>query len=284
MSLNLNTLRLEIANLVNNKIKSLLPTGNDKLSMAMRYGALSSGKRLRPFILLSVADMFEVKRDNSLRAAAAIEIIHSYSLIHDDLPAMDDDDFRRGLPSCHKKFDEATAILAGDALLIYAFEILADPLTHSDANIRCSLIQILAENIGSAGIAGGQVLDLSYERETLASYDQLVNMHWMKTARLFMASCLMGAKLGSADIESSNHLMKFGEYYGLAFQFIDDLADLKEKKTLSNNNIVKLIGEDKTKLSTLELLKKAKDELSFFGARAEYLNETTNQLLEELEL
>jgi farnesyl diphosphate synthase len=284
MSLNLNTLRLEIANLVNNKIKSLLPTGNDKLSMAMRYGALSSGKRLRPFILLSVADMFEVKRDNSLRAAAAIEIIHSYSLIHDDLPAMDDDDFRRGLPSCHKKFDEATAILAGDALLTYVFEILADPLTHSDANIRCSLIQILAENIGSAGIAGGQVLDLSYERETLASYDQLVNMHWMKTARLFMASCLMGAKLGSADIESSNHLMKFGEYYGLAFQFIDDLADLKEKKTLSNNNIVKLIGEDKTKLSTLELLKKAKDELSFFGARAEYLNETTNQLLEELEL
>jgi len=284
MSLNLNDLKLEIANLVDNKIQSLLPTGNDKLSMAMRYGALSSGKRLRPFILLSVADMFHVKRDNSLRAAAAIEIIHSYSLIHDDLPAMDDDDFRRGLPSCHKKFDEATAILAGDALLTYAFEILADPLTHSDANIRCSLIQILAENIGSAGIAGGQVLDLSYERETLANQDQLVNMHWMKTARLFIASCLMGAKLGSADIKSTNHLMKFGEYYGLAFQFIDDLADLKEKKTLNNNNIVQIIGKDKTKLETLDLLQKAKNELAFFGANAECLNEITNQLLEELEL
>jgi farnesyl diphosphate synthase len=276
--------QLEIINLVNKKIETLLPVDSDKLSMAMRYGALSVGKRLRPFILISVADMFNIDRENSLRAAAAVEMIHSYSLIHDDLPAMDDDDFRRGLPSCHKKFDEATAILAGDALLTYAFEILSDPLTHSDANVRCNLIKILAENIGSKGIAGGQILDLDYEKKNLATYDQLLNMHWMKTASLFIASCLIGAKLGGVDKISTNHLMKYGEYFGLAFQFIDDLADLKEEKPLSNNNIVKLIGENKAKVEIRELLQNAKDELLIFNDKSLYLNELADQLLEELEL
>jgi farnesyl diphosphate synthase len=282
MKINLSDFQLEVANLVNKQIESLLPTSDDRLSMAMRYGALSIGKRLRPFILISIADMFNAARKNSLRAAAAIEIIHSYSLIHDDLPAMDDDDFRRGLPSCHKKFDEATAILAGDALLTFAFEILADPLTHNNANIRCNLIKILAENIGSKGIAGGQILDLLYERETLANYDQLLNTHWMKTARLFMASCLMGAQLGDADTTSTKHLMKYGEYYGLAFQFVDDLADLGQEKPLSNNNIVKLIGKDKTKDVIKELLQNAKNELISFKDKAIYLNALADQLLEEL--
>lgn len=283
MKIALGDLQLEITNLVNKKIEDLLPIDNDKLSMAMRYGALSVGKRLRPFILISVADMFNVNRESSLRAAAAIEIIHSYSLIHDDLPAMDNDDFRRGLPSCHKKFDEATAILAGDALLTYAFEILSDPLTHIDANIRCNLIRILAENIGYKGIAGGQILDLDYERNILANYDQLLNMHWMKTARLFIASCLVGAELGSADKIFTNHLMKYGEYFGLAFQFIDDLADLTQEKPLCNN-IVKLIGENKAKVKIRELLQNAKNELIIFNDKALYLNELADQLLEELEL
>ena len=284
MKIALGDLQLEITNLVNKKIEDLLPIDNDKLSMAMRYGALSVGKRLRPFILISVADMFNIDRESSLRAAAAIEIIHSYSLIHDDLPAMDNDYFRRGLPSCHKKFDEATAILAGDALLTYAFEILSDPLTHSDANIRCNLIRILAENIGYKGIAGGQILDLDYERNILANYDQLLNMHWMKTARLFIASCLVGAELGGADKIFTNHLMKYGEYFGLAFQFIDDLADLTQEKPLCNNNIVKLIGENKAKVKIRELLQNAKNELLIFNDKALYLNELANQLLEELEL
>lgn len=284
MKIALGDLQLEITNLVNKKIEDLLPIDNDKLSMAMRYGALSVGKRLRPFILISVADIFNVNRESSLRAAAAIEIIHSYSLIHDDLPAMDNDDFRRGLPSCHKKFDEATAILAGDALLTYAFEILSDPLTHIDANIRCNLIRILAENIGYKGIAGGQILDLDYERNILANYDQLLNMHWMKTARLFIASCLVGAELGSADKIFTNHLMKYGEYFGLAFQFIDDLADLTQEKPLCNNNIVKLIGENKAKVKIRELLQNAKNELIIFNDKALYLNELADQLFEELEL
>ncbi len=284
MKIALGDLQLEITNLVNKKIEDLLPIDNDKLSMAMRYGALSVGKRLRPFILISVADMFNVNRESSLRAAAAIEIIHSYSLIHDDLPAMDNDDYRRGLPSCHKKFDEATAILAGDALLTYAFEILSDPLTHIDANIRCNLIRILAENIGYKGIAGGQILDLDYERNILANYDQLLNMHWMKTARLFIASCLVGAELGSADKIFTNHLMKYGEYFGLAFQFIDDLADLTQEKPLCNNNIVKLIGENKAKVKIRELLQNAKNELIIFNDKALYLNELADQLFEELEL
>jgi farnesyl diphosphate synthase len=278
----LNYLLEETAKLVDKEIKALLPTGDDRLSCAMRYSALSMGKRLRPFILLSVADMFKVERKYSLKAAAAIEIIHSYSLIHDDLPAMDDDDFRRGMPSCHKQFDEATAILAGDALLTLAFEILSDPFTHPDASVRCSLIQILAKNIGVDGISGGQMLDLIYEREIQADYAALVNTHWMKTARLFMASCQMGAKLGFADELSMQHLMKYGEYFGLAFQFVDDLADLKQDKPLSNNNVVKLMGEGAIKLIVQELLEKAKQEVMFFTDRDEYLTQVVEQLLEEV--
>ncbi len=271
----------ESVELVNKEIKALLPIGDDRLSQAMRYSALSLGKRLRPAILIAIADMFNVERKYSIRVAAALEIVHSYSLIHDDLPAMDDDDFRRGMLSCHKKFDEATAILAGDALLTLAFEILANKHTHPDAAIRCDLISILSQNIGALGIAGGQMLDLIYEREVAASYEELVHMHWMKTARLFIASCFMGATLGLANEQAIDHLVAYGEYFGLAFQFIDDLADLKESKLL-NNNVVKLVGITNTKIMIDELIKKAKNELLFFADKDIYLNKLTDQLLEEI--
>ncbi len=264
--------------IVQQEISALLPVTEDRLAQAMRYSALSSGKKLRPFMLISAADMFKVERRHSLRAAAAIEIVHSYSLIHDDLPAMDDDDYRRGNLSCHKKFDEATAILAGDSLLTLAFAILADPATHPDSNIRCNLIQILAENIGSSGMAGGQMDDLLYEREILANYPQMVNMHWMKTARLFMASCSMGSTLGSASLEAQQHLIKYAEFFGLAFQFIDDLEDVAENKLL-NNNIVQLIGYEETKIATYKLIEQARAELNFFSGEGDVLDLLARQLI-----
>lgn len=261
---------------------SLLPKGEDRLSKAMRYSTLSMGKRLRPFMLVTTADMFKVDPLYSKRVAAVIEIIHSYSLIHDDLPAMDDDDYRRGNPSCHKKFDEATAILAGDSLLTLAFEILAEEATHPDSLIRCKLIKILAENIGYNGIAGGQMYDLLYEREMSATYQEMLNMHWMKTARLFIASCSMGAILGGASLDDHKHLIKYAEFFGLAFQFVDDLEDISEKKELSNNNIVKLIGLEETKKEIKGLIDKARKELLNFSGNAQILDSIALQLLQGL--
>ena len=271
MRLSIDQLLQEIGQLVDQQISVLLPKGQDKLERAMRYSALSSGKRLRPFMLVNVADIWNVERKYSLKVAAVIEIIHSYSLIHDDLPAMDNDDFRRGMPSCHKQFDEATAILAGDSLLTLAFEILADQATHPDANIRCQLIKILAENIGSSGMAGGQIWDLLYEREVIANYPQLVNMQWMKTAKLFMACCQMGAVMGYAPVDVQQHILKYAENFGLAFQFIDDLADLEQQKPLNNNNIVKLIGPEETIRAARKFIEAACEEISCLAEKGIYL-------------
>lgn len=271
---------LHINDLLQKEISSLLPKEKSRLIDAMHYSGLSTGKRLRPFILITTADIFNVPRNISLRVAAVIELIHSYSLIHDDLPAMDDDDYRRGIPSCHKKFDEATAILAGDSLLTIAFEILADEKTHSDAAIRCQLITILAQNIGANGMAGGQMYDLIYERETLANYQEILDMHWMKTARLFIASCMMGATLGRADSTISKHLYRYSEFFGLAFQFIDDLEDDLNK--LTNNNIVKIIGYDQTKIKAKEMIYEARKSIGLIGTKGKKLDLLAAQLLNNI--
>jgi farnesyl diphosphate synthase len=265
--------------LVDQKIAELLPKGGDRISEAMRYSASSQGKRLRPILLISTANIFGVNPEHSLRAAAAVEIVHSYSLIHDDLPAMDNDDFRRGMPSCHKKFDEATAILAGDALLTLAFEILSASKTHSDAKIRCELVQILAKNIGFAGMAGGQMFDLLYERHVAADYSQLIEMQNMKTAKLFVACCEMGAALGNASEKERQHLVEYGKNFGLAFQFADDLEDLKEGKELNNNNIVKFLGEQQTKSAVQQFVSNALRELEIFADKAKVLDKIASQLL-----
>ncbi len=265
--------------LVDQKIADLLPKGQDRICQAMRYSALSPGKRLRPFILMRSADIFDVPQQHSLRVAAAIEITHSYSLIHDDLPAMDDDDFRRGMPSCHKKFDEATAILAGDALLTIAFEILAHKDTHPDPKIRCELVAVLAKNIGYSGMAGGQMLDLIYEKETNTNYAQLVNSQYMKTAKLFMACCEMGAVLGSASKEEKESLLEYGKNFGLAFQFIDDLEDILEPKPLSNNNIIQIIGKEKTLTEAKNFIKKSREKIKIFNNKNIFLDKLASQLL-----
>lgn len=265
--------------LVDQKITDLLPKKQDRICQAMRYSALSPGKRLRPFLLMRSADIFNVPQQYSLRAAAALEITHSYSLIHDDLPAMDDDDFRRGMPSCHKKFDEATAILAGDALLTISFEILTHEDTHPDPSIRCELVKSLAKNIGYSGMAGGQMLDLIYEKETNINYAQLVNSQYMKTAKLFMACCEMGAILGSASKEEKESLLEFGKNFGLAFQFIDDLEDILKPKPLSNNNIIQIIGKEKTLTEAKNFIKKSREKIKIFNDKNIFLDKLASQLL-----
>ena len=190
-----------------------------RLLEAMRYAVLDGGKRLRPFLLVETTRLFgRPPAGGVLRAAAALECVHCYSLAHDDLPAMDDDDLRRGKASLHRAFDEATAILAGDALLTLAFEILADPATDPDAEIRASLVAGLAKAAGLAGMVGGQVYDLAKgeDRATLIR---------MKTAALFRFAAEAGALLGRAKPEARAKLAEFGEHLGIAFQLADDLAD-----------------------------------------------------------
>jgi farnesyl diphosphate synthase len=200
----------------------------ERLLAAMRHALLGPGKRLRPFLLIESARVFGFTGEGVTRAAAALECVHCYSLVHDDLPAMDDDDMRRGQPTVHKAFDEATAILAGDALQTLAFAILADPATDPDANVRLALITGLAAASGAGGMAGGQMLDLTAEKQTLGE-DEIRAMQAMKTGALFRYACDAGAILGRASTEKRERLAKFGAALGLAFQLADDLIDATGK-------------------------------------------------------
>jgi farnesyl diphosphate synthase len=195
-----------------------------RVTDAMRYSSLGGGKRLRPFLTVETAALFGVDRGHALMTGAAIELVHCYSLVHDDLPAMDDDDLRRGRPTAHKKFDEATAILAGDALLTLAFATLADPRTHAEGVVRSELVATLAHASGLGGMAGGQMLDLQAENAALDA-GEIALIQAMKTGALIAAACEMGAILGGADPESRAMLGSYGRDLGLAFQIADDLLD-----------------------------------------------------------
>jgi len=209
-------------------LRRLIPeveTPESRVFEAMRYSALAGGKRIRPFLVISCADIFNVSRNCSERVAAAVEMVHTYSLIHDDLPAMDDDDLRRGQPTCHKKFDEATAILAGDALLTLAFEVLADDETHRQPEVRSELVLELARAIGAKGMVGGQMLDLWAEDHAL-DVPEITRLQRMKTGALIAYSCNAGAILGRADGHQRQLLNGYAHDIGLAFQIIDDLLDV----------------------------------------------------------
>src|SRR5262245_38470325 len=200
----------------------------ERLIAAMRHAALGPGKRLRPFLVMECASLFGVEAAVAVETATAVECVHCYSLVHDDLPAMDNDDTRRGQPTVHKAFDEWTAILAGDALLTLAFEILAAPAAHADAAVRAELVAGLARGGGGAGMVGGQCLDLEAEklgvppRPTAAHVQRL---QAMKTAALIRFSCEAGAILGQAGDADRRTLAAYGERLGLAFQIADDLLD-----------------------------------------------------------
>ena len=210
-------------------LEQLLPARRDpesRLMDAVRYATLSGGKRIRPFLVMSSAALFGVSKPFALRVAAAIEMVHCYSLIHDDLPAMDNDDLRRGLPTCHVKFDEATAILAGDALLARAFEVIADPATHPDPRVRGDLVGELAKAAGADGMVGGQMLDLLAETVPL-EMAEITRMQRMKTGALIAFSCEAGAVLGKSSDSARHALRAYAHDLGLAFQIVDDLLDVE---------------------------------------------------------
>ena len=196
-----------------------------RLFEAMRYSILGGGKRLRAFLVRSGARLAGADDGGALLVAAALEMVHGYSLIHDDLPAMDDDDLRRGKPSCHVAFDEATAILAGDALLTLAFELLSDPRVHPDPSVRCDLVRAMAKAAGGEGMVGGQMIDLAAELGVV-DFELTVTLERMKTGALIAFSCEAGAILARRDGEYRRSLREFGQDVGLAFQVIDDVLDV----------------------------------------------------------
>jgi farnesyl diphosphate synthase len=196
-----------------------------RLHEAMRYATLGGGKRLRPFLALASADLFDVPRPRSVRVGAAIELIHGYSLVHDDLPAMDDALTRRGRPSCHRRYDEATAILAGDALQALAFAMLVDPATHPEPGVRCALVAGLAAAAGPQGMCGGQMIDLLAEGKAL-DLEQILELQRLKTGALIGYACETGALLGGGSEAARGALRGYAADLGLAFQIQDDLLDV----------------------------------------------------------
>jgi farnesyl diphosphate synthase len=254
-----------------------------RLLDAVEYAALGPGKRLRPFIVIEAARLFGAEGDGVVRAAAALECIHCYSLVHDDLPAMDDDDLRRGRPTVHKAFDEATAILVGDALQSLAFAILADPATDPDTRVRAELVLGLANAAGAAGMAGGQMLDLTAESRALDEAE-VAEMQAMKTGALFRYAAEAGAILGRAKEAERMALVRYGAALGAAFQLADDLIDVTGDAATAGKATAKDAGMGKATLVALrgvdgararlgEEVAAAVAELAPFGSRAAVLVE-----------
>ena len=254
-----------------------------KLIEAMRYSTLGGGKRVRPFLVIASSRLFNVARICAMRTAAAIEMVHCYSLIHDDLPAMDDDDLRRGRATCHVQFDEATAILAGDALLTRTFEVLGQPATHSDPQVRCDLVTELARAIGVDGMVGGQMLDLMAEHENL-SIPEITRLQRLKTGKLILFACECGAILGKAPEAARNALRAYANDMGLSFQIIDDLLDVEGdaaevgKKTHKDGEagkatFVSLLGVERARSQAHMLAAQAIQHLELFKEKAEPLRD-----------
>ncbi len=261
-----------------------------RLFDAMRYGALGGGKRLRPFLLISAARLFGVAEKSSCRTAAAIEFVHCYSLIHDDLPAMDNSDLRRARPTVHKAFDDATAVLAGDALLTYAFEILADPQTHEDPNVRCNLVAALARAAGANGMVGGQMLDLVAETSPL-DIGAITRLQRMKTGELIAFSCEAGAILGKAAPPQRHALRAYAHDLGLAFQIIDDLLDAESSEEKTGKSVgrdeqagkatfVSILGAGRARAQANLLAQQAARHLNIFDGRARHLEQVARFVVE----
>ncbi len=274
----------EAAAAVNTMLDRLLPAAigpEHRLAEAMRYATMGGGKRIRPFLVLSSASLFEVAQESALRVAAAVEMLHCYSLVHDDLPAMDDSDLRRGRPTLHREFDEATAILAGDGLLTLAFEVLADPDTHGDAQVRAQLALSLARAAGANGMVGGQMLDLEAEDLEL-DIGAITRLQRLKTGEIIAFSCEAGAILGRASETARQALHAYAHDLGLAFQITDDLLDVEGSEATVGKSIgrdqaagkatfVSILGVERARAQAELLAQQAVRHLDFFDEKADLL-------------
>jgi farnesyl diphosphate synthase len=262
------------------------------LLAAMRYAVIGGGKRLRGFLVLEGARQFNASRQAALRVAAAIEMLHAYSLVHDDLPAMDDDDLRRGKPTVHKAFDEATAIIAGDALQALAFGTLADEETHADPAVRVELVRCLARAAGARGMCGGQMLDMLAEAGGTQQDEVSVGrLQLLKTGRLIEFSAEAGAILGKAPLAQRHALAAYGREVGAAFQIADDLLDATAtaeetgKRTgkdaeAGKATLVGLLGIERARMQAERLVAQARTHLDSFGDRADVLRELAAYTIE----
>jgi farnesyl diphosphate synthase len=283
----------EVAERVNTALDGLLPKAQGseaRLMTALRYSALDGGKRLRPFFTLETGRLFDADEGALLRTACAIECVHTYSLIHDDLPCMDDDDLRRGRPTLHRAFDEATALLAGDALLTFAFELLAEPATHSDPQMRCKLIAGLAKAAGPLGMVAGQAADMA-GADIGSDLIAVTRMNRLKTGALINFSVDAGAMIGCASEAEKTALSRYAHDVGLAFQMVDDLLDAEgvvrdtgkavgKDKGRGKVNFVTVLGADATRERIAMLAAQAKRHLSLFGPRARILLDTVDFIVE----
>lgn len=282
-----------IADEIDRAFDALLTVPDDpraRLVEAMRYAAIGGGKRLRPLLLTAVAEMFGVVREAAIRAAIAVESIHAYSLIHDDLPCMDDDALRHGKPTVHIAFDEATAVLAGDSLLSFAFEVLSDPATSADPFTRIELVQALAHASGAQGMAGGQMMDLVAESNEF-DLQTVTRLQQLKTGALLAASVEMGAILGRIPPEGRTHLRGYARDIGLAFQIADDLIDHEGNAEVAGKAVgkdaaagketfVSLLGPERAREQARMLVEQAVGHLAQHGKEADLLRAVARYIVE----
>ena len=278
---------------VNAALDGYIPRSSDSdgpLFDAMRYSTLAGGKRLRPFLVLNSAALFEVPPEWAMPSAAAIEMVHTYSLVHDDLPAMDDDDLRRGQPTCHKKFGDATAILAGDSLLTLAFELAAAPDGHPDPAVRAEIVHSLAPAAGGAGMAGGQMMDLAAEEGGDLDLAAVMRLQRGKTGALFRFSCTAGAILAKREGAEREALGRYADNIGLAFQIADDLLDVEGSESdlgkavgkdaaAGKATFVDLLGPEQARLRARQLAEDAVMALAPFGEAADLLRDVARYIV-----
>ena len=291
---NLSVALKETANEVKTELDRFLPVPNTperRVIEAMRYSVLASGKCLRPFLVLQSANLFNVEKERALRVAVALEMVHCYSLIHDDLPAMDNDNMRRGQLTCHIKFDEATAILAGDALLTRAFGIIAADDCLFEPSIRCQLIAELSKAAGMNGMIGGQMLDILAEHMDDMDMPGIIRLQQMKTGRLFSFACEAGAIMGKASYDKRQILKDYARDIGLAFQITDDILDMEGDADAMGKAVRKDLDAHKATFISLLGLEKAKEQadalsyqaiasLESFDDKADLLRELARYIVE----